>query len=333
VVTGIALARRYIYRTERVLEARFLQIIQILGQISHLLVIAVASAGPLLCIALNAKHLNRKDLSERDTYWTLGTTLSRHANIALIVGSVIGLIVAYLVWNDDFHQRCHILKTRFMYAGVEWIFSCVLLLVTHRWWSKRPDGFKPFLFRSLLIVLATTNLLYHFPIIFMLVHEITPEDVADLNSSGAELSRQQFYEYAFSSSMIARWLHIVVSMLMISFAYVAVIALRLARDTTELARETAVRTVSWSARNILILLFSQIGFGLMALMTMKNSESVMGGDVVITALFGGSMCLLILQMQQWTALISRKIDPRAVARAVTTLIALFSCMTAVSILS
>lgn len=310
-----------------------MQIIQILGQILHLLVIAVAAAGPLLCIPLNAKQLNRKDSAERDAYWALGTTLSRHANIALIVGSVFGLIVAALVWNDDFHQRCHILKTRFMYAAVEWVFSCVLLLITHRWWSKRPDGLKPFLFRSLLIVLATTNLLYHFPIIFMLVHEIPAIVVAELESSGAELSRQQFYEYAFSSSMLARWLHIVISMLMISFAYVAVIALRFARDATNVARETAVRTVSWSARNVLILLFAQIGFGLMALMTMENSQLVMGGDVIVTALFGGSMCLLLLQMQQWTALLSRKIDPQAVARAVTTLIALFSCMTAVSILS
>ena len=310
-----------------------MQIIQILGQILHLLVIAVAAAGPLLCIPLNAKQLNRKDSGERDAYWALGTTLSRHANVALIVGSVFGLIVAYLVWNDDFHQRCHVLKTRFMYAGVEWVFSCVLLLITHRWWLKRPDGFKPFLFRSLLIVLATTNLLYHFPIIFMLVHEIPATVVAELESAGAELSRQQFYEYAFSSSMLARWLHIVISMLMISFAYVAVIALRFAREATNVARETAVRTVSWSARNVLILLFAQIGFGLMALMTMENSQLVMGGDVMVTALFGGSMCLLLLQMQQWTALLSRKIDPQAVARAVTTLIALFSCMTAVSILS
>lgn len=310
-----------------------MQIIQILGQILHLLVIAVAAAGPLLCIPLNAKQLNRKDSAERDAYWALGTTLSRHANIALIVGSVFGLIVAALVWNDDFHQRCHILKTRFMWLAVEWVFSCVLLLITHRWWSKRPDGLKPFLFRSLLIVLATTNLLYHFPIIFMLVHEIPAIVVAELESSGAELSRQQFYEYAFSSSMLARWLHIVISMLMISFAYVAVIALRFARDATDVARETAVRTVSWCARNVLILLFAQIGFGLMALMTMENSKLVMGGDVMVTALFGGSMCLLLLQMQQWTALLSRKIDPQAVARAVTTLIALFSCMTAVSILS
>ena len=308
-------------------------IIQILGQILHLLVIAIAAAGPLLCIPLNAKQLNRKDPAERNAYWALGTTLSRHANIALIVGSVFGLIVAALVWNDDFHQRCHVLKTRFMYAGVEWVFSCVLLLITHRWWLKRPDGLKPFLFRSLLIVLATTNLLYHFPIIFMLVHEIPAMVVAELESSGTELSRQQFYEYAFSSSMLARWIHIVVSMLMISFAYVAVIALRFARDVTDAARDTAVRTVSWSARNVLILIFAQIGFGLMALVTMKHSELVMGGDVMVTALFGGAMCLMLLQMQQWTALMSRKIAPQAVVRAVTTLIALFSCMTAVSILS
>jgi hypothetical protein len=122
-------------------------------------------------------------------------------------------------------------------------------------------------------------------------------------------------------------------MLMISFGYLAIISLRFARDATDLARETAVRIVRWSARNILIFLFAQIGLGLLALMTMKNSQSVMGGDVIATALFGGGMCLLLLQIQQWTALMSRKIDPQAVARAVTTLIALFSCMTAVSMMS
>ena len=308
-------------------------IIHILGMILHLLVIAVAAAGPLLCIPLNAKQLNRKDSLERDAYWTLGTTLSRHANTALIIGSVFGLIVAGIIWNDDLHDRCHVLKSRFVYAGIEWVFSCVLLLISHQWWSNRPDGLKSFLFRSLLIVLATTNLLYHFPIIFMLVREIPDTVVVDLKSSGAELSRQQFYEYAFSGSMLARWWHIVVSMLMISFGYLAMISLRFARDATGAARETAVRIVRWTARNMLILLFAQIGLGLMALMTMKNSQSVMGGDVIVTALFGGAMCLLLLQIQQWTALLSRKIDPRAVARAVTTLIALFSCMTAVSILS
>ncbi|MDE0818188.1 MAG: hypothetical protein OSA92_11030 [Pirellulaceae bacterium] len=310
-----------------------MQIIQIVGQILHLLVIAIAAAGPLLCIPLNAKQLNRKDPAERNAYWSLGTTLNRHAIIALILGSVFGLIIAALVWNPDFHQRCHILKTRFMYAGIEWIFSFVLLLITHRWWLKRPDGLKPFVFRSLLIILATTNLLYHFPIIFMLVHEVPATIVAELESTGAELSRAQFYEYAFSKSMLARWLHIVISMVMLSFAYLAVISLRSARDTNDLAQDTAVRTVNWAARNVLILLFTQIGFGLMALLTMKNSELVMGGDPVVTALFAGGMCLMLLQMQQWTALMSRKIDPQAVARAVTTLIALFSCMTAVSILS
>lgn len=315
------------------LETAFLQIIQIFGQIAHLLVVAIAAAGPLLCIPINAKQLNRTGVAERTAYWSLGTTLNRHANIALILGSVLGLMIASLVWNGDFHQRCHVLKTRFMYAGVEWVFSFVLLIITHRWWLKRPDGIKSFVIRSLLIVLATTNLLYHFPIIFMLVHEIPASVVAELESSGAELSRAQFYEYAFSNSMIARWLHIVISMLMLSFAYVCVISLRLARDTAGVTRETAVRTVNWAARNVLILLFAQIGFGLMALLTMKNSEFVMGGDTVVTALFAGGMCLMLLQMQQWTALMSRKIDPQAVARAVTTLIALFSCMTAVSILS
>jgi hypothetical protein len=310
-----------------------LQIIQIVGQILHLLVIAVAAAGPLLCIPLNAKQLNRKDAAERNAYWSLGTTLSRHANIALILGSVFGLIVAALVWNPEFHQRCHILKTRFMYAGIEWMFSFVLLLITHRWWLKRPDGLKPFVLRSLLIILATTNLLYHFPIIFMLVHEVPASIVADLESTGAELSRAQFYEYAFSNSMLARWLHIVISMLMLSFAYVAVISLRSARDANDVAQETAVRTVNWASRNVLILLFAQVGFGLMTLLTMENSELVMGGDVLVTALFSAAMCLMLLQMQQWTALMSRKINPQAVARAVTTLIALFSCMTAVSILS
>ncbi len=310
-----------------------MQIIQIVGQILHLLVIAIAAAGPLLCIPLNAKQLNRKDPAERNAYWSLGTTLNRHANIALILGSVFGLIIAALVWNPDFHQRCHILKTRFMYAGIEWIFSFVLLWITHRWWLKRPDGLKPFVLRSLLIILATSNLLYHFPIIFMLVHEVPASIVAELESTGAELSRAQFYEYAFSKSMLARWIHIVISMLMLSFAYVAVISLRLARDTNDVAQETALRTVNWAARNVLILLFSQIGFGLMALLTMKKSELVMGGDPVVTALFAGSICLMLLQMQQWTALMSRKIDPQAVARAVTTLIALFSCMIAVSILS
>ena len=308
-------------------------LIQIIGQILHLLVIAIAAAGPLLCIPLNAKQLNRKDSSERTAYWTLGTTLSRHANVALMVGSIFGIIIAALVWNEDFHQRCHVLKTRFMYAGIEWMFSFVLLLITHRWWLKCPEGLKPFVFRSLLIVLATTNLLYHFPIIFMLLHEIPASVVAELESTGAELSRAQFYEYSFSSSMLARWLHIVISMLMLSFAYLAVISLRLARDTTDVVRETAVRTVNWAARNVLILLFAQVGFGLMALLTMKNSELVMGGDALVTALFGGGMCLMLLQMQQWTALMSRKVDPQAVVRAVTTLIALFSCMTTVSILS
>ena len=124
-----------------------MQIIHILGQIMHLLVIAVAAAGPLLCIALNAKQLNRKDMLERDTYWMLGTTLSRHANVALIVGSVFGLIVAGIVWDHDFHQRCHVLKSRFIYLGIEWVFSCVLLLIAHLWWAKRPCGLRPFLFR------------------------------------------------------------------------------------------------------------------------------------------------------------------------------------------
>jgi len=244
-----------------------------------------------------------------------------------------GLIVAAVIWSEEFHQRCHVVQDRFLFAAIEWIFSWGLLLLSERWWKKRPDGVKSFAVRSILILLATTNLLYHFPMLFMLINEIPTSVVLELEATNSQLSREQFYEYAFTRGMLAKWGHAVVSLFMVAVAYTAVISLRYARDVSGVPRDVAVRMVNWTARTMVLLLFIQIGLGLLTVMTMSNMKAIMGGDVMVTSLFAGAMCLLLVQLQQWTGLMSRKIDPRAVARAVTTLMALFSCMTAVSILS
>ena len=310
-----------------------MQLFHIVAEVIHLLVVAVAAAGPLVCIVLNAKQLNRKNAPEREALWTIGTRMGQHANRALLLGSVMGLVVAAMISSDEVHQRCHVVQDRFLFAGIEWIFSWVLLLFTQRWWKSRPDGLKSFVVRSVVILLATTNLLYHFPILFMLINELPVSLVVELESTSSQLSRAQFYEYAFTNSMLARWLHTVVSLVMVAVAYTAVISLRYARDVSGVPRDVSVRIVNWTARTIVFLLFIQIGLGLLTVMTMPDMKRIMGGNVLVTALFAGAMCLLLIQLQQWTSLMSRRVDPQAVARAVTTLIALFSCMTAVSILN
>ena len=103
----------------------------IVAEVIHLLVVAVAAAGPLVCIVLNAKQLNRKDAAEREVLWTIGTRMGQHANRALLLGSLMGLIVAAVIWNEEFHQRCHVVQDRFVFAGIEWIFSWALLLLSH----------------------------------------------------------------------------------------------------------------------------------------------------------------------------------------------------------
>ena len=144
----------------------------------HLLAMNVASAGPLVCV-----WLHRRGRRGDETAFAVGRQLAWWSLAVLVAGMALGLVMLAIFWSGV--DRAYVdavgrFPTRAVLNAVyEAIFSVVCLAVYAGTWDRWRD--HPWL-HGLLAVLATTNLLYHFPPLMVALGALAvrPELVPDL---------------------------------------------------------------------------------------------------------------------------------------------------------
>ncbi|MAT10559.1 MAG: hypothetical protein CMM02_06085 [Rhodopirellula sp.] len=313
-----------------------MQILLVFVHSVHLLVVGIGVCLPLVVILLNRKIIRLEDEAHQDAVWIMSRSLIKHSLTAILIGSLFGFALAGVVWSEEFHQRCHLLMTKFMWAGVEWLTSILLLIVVFaQWRATRGEG-RAFWIRSFVLLIASINLLYHLPVLFIVISALPDAQVEAMTAAQEELSSAEFRTIAYTNENLSRLLHTSLAMLTTAFAYVAMIGIRQAnQNTAGPRRDSAISICRWAARNVLIILFIQIAFGLWTLLAMSRPrmQNLLGEDIPATALFATAMVLLFFQLQQWTGLLGERIDRRRLVQAIATLITLYFCMAAASSLS
>src|SRR6478672_5197631 len=138
----------------------------------NLLCVNVASGSPLLAAWLDWRSTRGDNSAARAAVW-----LARASLVALIAGTALGLIVGWLKWDADYRALwLGPLSYKLKGAVIEVVFSFALILGWWLWLPGKSGGSKTAtIIRSLLAVLAATNLLYHFPLLFSVAAHLQSE--------------------------------------------------------------------------------------------------------------------------------------------------------------
>jgi hypothetical protein len=248
---------------------------------AHLMCVNVASGGPLVAAWLDWRGTRGDTAAAKGAVY-----LARASLLGLILGGLLGFLIGWIKWDADYRSLwLGPLSYKLHWAGIELAFS---ILLTVGWWlwlpGKAGGSFRSMATRGLIAVLAATNLLYHFPILFA---------VADRLASTGQTQGEQITGAAFRRLMVegeAPALAVHVTLASVAMAGIMLLGLSLRwlkRGETAPAKRIAV----WGGRIALLPTVLQAPVGLWTLATMPADaqSSLMGESAVGTLLLAGSL--------------------------------------------
>lgn len=214
---------------------RVISIVHILVLAVHLLLMNVAVGGPLVCLLLDWSLRRRDNAISNEA----GRRLAWWSMWSLVVGGVLGGVLIGLIWladDDKFFRAVAVVPASRLWFGLaEWLVSAVLLMLYARGWSYGTANWRRY---RVLPVLSSTNLAYHFPLLFVAISQIA--DQPELWDR--VLTRAEFRDWLFSSLSIAIAVHV----LLASIAVAGVLLMLMAGRTQVNRIETVEAATSTS---------------------------------------------------------------------------------------
>ena len=254
----------------------------------HLMCVNVATAGPLVCIWLEWKEAGQDSLAGR-----LGRFLAWASLALLVAGAGLGLVLGLLLWDDGYRGVLARFPSRIHYGVWELLFSLVLMLLHALWWGwvPRPSAVHRF-GRSLLPLLSGTNLMYHFPYLFVILSDV---------AAGLVKPESTFRQLIVDGSVTARVVHF--GMAAFAMTGTTMIGWTLWRRRSPLDPVDQSRAAIWGARIALVPTLLQIPIGVWVLSQLPAvpQQRLLGGDVIATGLFTLSVLAAVWLMHQLSA--------------------------------
>ena len=178
-----------------------LQLFYILLLSLHLICMNVASGAPLACIWLEWKLRTKSDGEAKSA----ADYLAKMSVLTLLAGSLLGLVMGLILWTPDYAALwTKRLGHKMHWGGLELLFS--LLILGGYWlWRKKSaaSGMAGVLGKSALLLFASTNLLYHFPPLFLIAGKLADAQEASLEPVGRKL----FVQLMLEGEIPALWVH------------------------------------------------------------------------------------------------------------------------------
>src|SRR5262245_23796219 len=136
---------------------------------AHLLCVNLAAGGPLVAAWLDRRSPSRTDAGARAARYLAGWSV-----FGLAAGAALGVSIGWLKWTPEYRRLwLGPLSYKMHWAAVEAAFSLVLLV---GWWlwlrGRAGESAAARLMRGVIAVLASTNLLYHFPVLFSVAQHL-----------------------------------------------------------------------------------------------------------------------------------------------------------------
>ncbi len=285
----------------------------------HLLAMNLASAGPLYCIWLRGL---RSPASEPRS--GLGRAMAWLSLAAFVLGMATGGVMLLFSSSSGFLAAVGRFPDRAVWmAGWELLFTFVCLLVYAMSWRKL--GGRPLL-HAILPMLATTNLLYHFPPLMAVLGKVA----VNPNWTSVEIiDRPAFLSLMFEDEVLSFSAHFFLAS--ITVAAVALFMLH-ARyySKGDGGQVEGKKVVSKAAVAALIASALQLPVGIWILVALPSQGRgmLMGGDLVTSLMFVASMGITFVFLQNLAVVAFGDIQPSTLRRTGLWLIVLVLLMTA-----
>ncbi len=256
-----------------------LQLLHILLLSLHLICMNVASGAPLACIWLEWKLRAKSDGAAKSA----ADYLAKMSVLTLLAGSLLGLVMGLMLWSPEYAAVwTKRLGHKMHWGGLELLFS--LLILGGYWlWRKRSaaSGMRRFLGKSALLLFASTNLLYHFPPLFLIAGKL-----ADVQDAGPEEVRGKlFVQTMLEGEVPALWVHFTIASLAMAGIMLLGLALRMGRRGAP--AEEVSRVAIWGGYWGLIpsLLQLPVGLWVMSALPPGSQSKIMGSSGEATVFF------------------------------------------------
>jgi len=273
-----------------------LETVLVLVLAAHLLAANLAGAAPLISVWLDVRSRRRNDVLAAE----VGRYLLRQSLLWLTAGLALGgltLAIVYVgAWEPFAATVGRLPSSRFWWAGPELAFYyfCVAFYL---WLWQSTDNSSPgrVVSRRMLGILAATNLLYHFPLLFTMIGVF-----ASRPASGVE--PLVFRHAMLDAEVFSQFVHHVFA----SFAVAGVAMMGYSLRLSRAGRSSEAQQVAmWGGRVALVPTVSQLIIGMYVLMQLPDRarSGLLGGDALATLLFTTSLFCAIVLMH-WLAHVS-----------------------------
>jgi len=259
----------------------------------HLLCMNVASAGPLVCVWLDWRWGKGDDAAGRALRFLADKSLT-----LLLVGGVLGLAVGWWLWSDEYHELLVAFAYKIRWGAWELLFSLVLMAVHVVLVRRSAAGFGLSVLRGTIAILAGTNLLYHFPPLFIVISEVASGAV----EHPGEINAATFRMLMLQSPVLAKTLHV-------WLASAAVVGVSLVGYGDSLmsgasTHEAGWRMAAWGARLALVATVLQIlvGVWLISVLPAAAQQRLLGGDLWAAATLGLSILVAFWLLHHLSAI-------------------------------
>lgn len=293
---------------------------------AHLLLVNVAMAGPLVAVWLDWRARRQSDAASAELSGELGRQLAWCSAAALVLGSLLGgVLLAVRYYADDgyFRAAAAIPTDRLWFALVELLFSLVCLTVYAGLWNRwRRARFV----HRLLALAAATNLLAHFPALFVIISVID----ARRPLPAEPLDRAAYQRLLIDSEVLSRVVHLWLAAGAVTGMLLVLLVLRRKGSAESPAHQVLVKS---AARLTLTLAMLQFPVGLWVALAMPAAmrAPLLGSDAVAAILFLAALMLAMLLLHVVSPLALGSIGPHTAWRGTAVLVALILLMIGVRV--
>ena len=256
-----------------------LQLLHILLLSVHLICMNVASGAPLVCIWLEWKLSKGNDGAAK----AAADYLAAMTVITLVAGSLLGLVMGVMLWTPEYATLwTKRLGHKMHWGGLELLFSLAILAGYWAWRKRATAGsMVGALCKTALLLFASTNLLYHFPPLFLIAGKL-----ADGHAASAEpVEGKLFVKEMLSGEIPALWVHFTVASLAMAGIMLLGLALRMGRRGSP--AEEVSRVAVWGGCWGLVpsLLQLPVGVWVMSTLPPGSQSRIMGSSGLATVFF------------------------------------------------
>jgi hypothetical protein len=288
---------------------------------AHLLCVNVASGGPIVAAWLDSRGTRHAD----DAAAKAAVALARWSLSGLLLGAALGLVVGWTRWDSDYRSLwTGPLSYKLHWAAVEAVFSLVLMIGWWLWLPGKAGGSRwAMSARCLIALLAATNLLYHFPILFAVASHLLEAD----QTTGSRIGGAEFRRLMVAGEAPALAIHVVLASLAVSGVVLSGLALRWQREGQE---AEAAKLARWGGRWALVPSLLQLPVGLWTLLMLPAAaqSQIMGETTLGALLLVGSLAAALWLINDLVQISMGESNRGVLVRAMTAMLVTVTLMTA-----